>query len=667
MRLSPEAKRIRLLERIDSILGTSYDLSKVIKKIHLETSKVMDTSNFYIATYDRKENMINFEIYYINNKEQTIRSRKFSNGMTEYIIKTKRPWRINRNINQQANRRGIHPVGKSAKSWLGVPMLYKNNAEGVITIQNYKKENAYSIDDEKFLFSIASRAAVVVANTRLMEEEIKRARELSLMNEVAHRLTRSLNVESICESLTKTVIKHFNNLNVTIFLLEGKKIVLKSMSRGFLDEVPRNLTVEMGQGLVGRAAKIGKMIIVNDTSKDKRYIAFGQTCTRSEIVIPLIISRKIIGILNIECNELNAFNPNTVRILELIADRLSVALHNAQLYQGAMSHAKELSVSFTIAKSLISALELDDVLNQIVSVVRKSFSYANIAILLIDNKNKELYIKAAHGYAKRLIRKMRLKIGKEGICGHVAATGEIFYAADVNKVHFYRRWKKSIRSEAAIPLKIRDEIIGVLDIESDKPNAFTERDLRLFSIFASQAAIAIENARLFDETKSLSLTDALTQIANRRHFDLMIENEFRKARGYSRPMSLAILDIDDFKNFNDSYGHLNGDRILVHIAKTLKYNLRDTDFIARYGGEEFVIIFPETQSNVALRVCERIREAIENQKIAIKGAGKKSCSVSIGVSTYPSDAEGIIDLIQNADKALYRAKQLGKNRVESTN
>ncbi|OGC42360.1 hypothetical protein A2Y85_02680 [candidate division WOR-3 bacterium RBG_13_43_14] len=214
-------------------------------------------------------------------------------------------------------------------------------------------------------------------------------------------------------------------------------------------------------------------------------------------------------------------------------------------------------------------------------------------------------------------------------------------------------------------MKIRDEVIGVLDIESDKLNVFTDRDLRLFSIFASQAAIAIENARLYDETKSLSLTDALTQIANRRHFDLMIENEFRKARGYSRPLSLAILDIDNFKHFNDSYGHLNGDRILVHIAGALKDNLRDTDFIARYGGEEFVIIFPETSSTVALRVSERIREAIQNQRIMIKGAGKKACTVSIGVSTFPNNAEGIIELIQNADKALYRAKQLGKNRIET--
>ncbi len=666
MRLSAEARRIRLLERIDSILGSSYELSKVIRRIYQETGKVLDTSNFYIAIFDRKEEMIHFAVYTINGKELEASSRKFGNGMTEYVIKTKRAWRIGRNLKKQAARHGIRPFGKSARSWLGVPMLYKNSVEGVIAIQDYERTNAYGPDDEKFLFSIASRAAVVIANTRLMEDEINRARELALMNEVAHRMTRRLNIDAISESLTRTIIKHFKNLNVAIFLIRDNKIALKSLSLGFREEVPRNLTLEPGQGLVGQAVRTGKTIVVNDIGRDRRYLAFGQTCTRSEIAIPLIISRRAIGVLDVQCNEKNAFSPGTVRILELIADRFTAALHNARLYEDATNHARELSVSFSIAKSLISALELDEVLGQIVTVIRKSFNFANIAILLIDREKKDLYVKAAHGYANRLLKNLRLKIGKQGICGRVAANGEAFYAPDVRKIPFYHQWKKSIRSEVAIPLKIRDEVIGVLDIESERVNDFDERDLRLFTIFASQAAVAIENARLYDETKSLSLTDALTRIANRRHFDLMIENEFKKARGYTRPMSLAILDIDDFKHFNDNYGHLSGDRILVHIAATLKENLRDTDFIARYGGEEFVIIFPETPSNVALRVSERIRASIENNRIMIKVVGKKACTVSIGISTFPGDADGIVELIQNADKALYRAKQLGKNRVEAT-
>jgi diguanylate cyclase (GGDEF)-like protein len=423
--------------------------------------------------------------------------------------------------------------------------------------------------------------------------------------------------------------------------------------------------MEIGEGIVGSVVKSGKAIVANDVTAERRYRSYGQTTTRSEVAIPLKVSQKTIGVLNVESNELNAFNRTTERILELIADRLSVALSNAQLYEEATNHAKELAVSFTIAKSLISALELDDVLNKILEVIRTTFGFTNVAILLIDKENDELYIRAAHGYSRNIMKRVRLKVGKEGVCGHVAGGGELHYAPDVTKTPFYVKGKASIRSEAAIPLKIRGEVIGVLDIESDKLDAFSARDLRLFSVFASQAAVAIENARLYDETKALSLTDALTRIANRRHFDLMLETEIRKARGYSRPLTLAMIDLDNFKSFNDRYGHMAGDKMLLHIANTLKRNTRDTDFVARYGGEEFAIIFPETNCEIAMRVSQRVRSAIERDMLLIRGIGRKKLTVSIGLATYPVHAEGADALIKNADKALYTAKQHGKNRVET--
>jgi diguanylate cyclase (GGDEF)-like protein len=144
----------------------------------------------------------------------------------------------------------------------------------------------------------------------------------------------------------------------------------------------------------------------------------------------------------------------------------------------------------------------------------------------------------------------------------------------------------------------------------------------------------------------------------------MLDREIRKAKWYSRPLSLAMIDLDDFKKFNDRYGHLNGDKMIVHIAHTLKRNIRDSDFVARYGGEEFAILFPELGDIAAAKVLERIRNAVEKKPLAIKGAGQKLMTISIGVATYPYNADDALELVQNADKALYQAKQLGKNRVE---
>ncbi|MEO0106330.1 MAG: diguanylate cyclase, partial [candidate division WOR-3 bacterium] len=573
---------------------------------------------------------------------------------------------INKDLGKQCKRLGIIPHGRNAYSWLGVPMIYKGNVEGVMTIQDYKKENVYTWEDEMFLSNVAAKAAVVIANTRLVEEEMKRAKELAMLNKIVHRLTKSLDMQEICESVTNSILEYFKKFNVAIFWREGEELVLKKLSRGFKDEVPRDLRMKFGQGIVGSSAQTEETIVVNDVSLDKRYISFGQTSTKSEVAIPLKIGKKLCGVLDIQCNEPNAFDEETVRILELIGDRLSVAFHNAKLYEEAVARSRELSVSFTIAQSLISTLELGDVLNRILDVIRRNFGYENCAILLVDKKTNELYVRASSGYPEYVSKNIRLSIPKrEGITAYVAATGKPYYAPDVSQTPFYVMGKKTIKSEAAVPLIVRGSVIGVLDIESEKLNAFTEQDMRMFSVFASQAAIAIENARLYNETKEMSLTDALTKIANRRHFDLILENELKRGRGYARYVSLAMIDLDHFKNFNDKYGHQAGDQLLISIASKLKSTVRDTDLVARYGGEEFAIIFPETTNNAAIRVCERIRTAIENNYITLNKFGKVGTTISIGLATYPQSAQTAQELVHKADLALYKAKKLGRNRVET--
>ncbi len=659
-------RNIQLLRRIDSIFGSSYDLHKVIRKIYREIGKVLDTSNFYIAVYDRAENTIDFEIYTIEGKEMKMKSRELSKGLTEYVIQSKKPLRIDKNYRKLCKRFGIKPKGRDAKSWLGVPMIYKNNVEGVISIQDYKKENVYSTEDEALLMGIANRAAVIVANTKLIEEKMKRANDLSLMNQIADNLTKNLEIDTICSSVTKSITQNFKNFNVAIFLIEHRKVVLKNLSKNFKDSIPNDLRLKFVENVVSALEKAGKTIVANDISKNSLYRLYGHVRTKSGVAIPLNISTKIIGVLNIESNELNAFNENTVRSLELIADLVSVAVHNAQLTEDATIRAKELAVSFTIARSLISTLELGDVLNEVLEVIGKTFGYTSCAVLLADKKTGRLYIKASHGYPRYIryiMRDQRLKSGREGICAHVAATGKPYYAPNVSQDPYYVMGKKAVKSEAAVPLKIKDEVIGVLDIESEKFDAFSERDLRMFSVFASQAAIAIQNDQLYNEIKSLSLTDSLTKAANRRHFDLMLNNELRKAKGYSRPLSLAMIDLDDFKNFNDKFGHLAGDKILIHISHSLRKNVRDTDFVARYGGEEFVIILPETSNSLAMKVSERVRTSVEKDVHTIKDVGRKKMTVSIGVASFPDNAETTAELVHCADRALYRAKQMGKNCV----
>jgi diguanylate cyclase (GGDEF)-like protein len=172
-----------------------------------------------------------------------------------------------------------------------------------------------------------------------------------------------------------------------------------------------------------------------------------------------------------------------------------------------------------------------------------------------------------------------------------------------------------------------------------------------------------ENVRLSEEVRELSLIDEVTKIPNRRYFDLVLGMEVKKAKGYSRQLSIALIDLDHFRSLSARYGKNTSDKILLHLAQTLKRNVRDTDFVARYGGGEFVILLPETMNEAAVNVAERVRNAVERAPLKAKGLRKKKMTISLGVVTYPSSAESLPVLIEQAQKALSRAKQLGRNQV----
>jgi len=219
-----------------------------------------------------------------------------------------------------------------------------------------------------------------------------------------------------------------------------------------------------------------------------------------------------------------------------------------------------------------------------------------------------------------------------------------------------------------IPLKAKDKILGALlvdNIFNKKP--ITKLDIRMLTLFANHAGLAIENSRLYEETLYLSNIDWLTKLWNYGKFQHLLSLELEKAKIHDCVLSLVMLDIDNFKNFNDTFGHLKGDRVLSGIAAMIKGNSRKLDHVSRYGGEEFSIIMPDTDKQNAIYSCERLRHEIE--RFYREGGSTIACSkkltISLGVASFPEDAHVKEDLINKADQALYEAKARGKNMTVS--
>ena len=218
------------------------------------------------------------------------------------------------------------------------------------------------------------------------------------------------------------------------------------------------------------------------------------------------------------------------------------------------------------------------------------------------------------------------------------------------------------KSLLCVPLIAKGEVIGVINITNKKHDKlFNQRDLEFITSLANQAAIAIDNAKLYE----LATKDGMTKLYIYRHFYTLLENEIRRCQRYKRNMSLIMMDIDNFKRINDTYGHLTGDMILKRLASVLQESVRKIDIPARYGGEEFVVILPETDKKDACVIAERIRKSIAKIVVKVNETQDLSPTVSMGVAQFSTDGSEAKELINAADTALYYSKHNGKNMVST--
>ncbi len=312
-------------------------------------------------------------------------------------------------------------------------------------------------------------------------------------------------------------------------------------------------------------------------------------------------------------------------------------------------------------KALSTSIKLSEVSHLIVDGANGILG-AEISWLYLLGKGV-LTFQAAQGYPEDAFS-LVLSVG-ESFEGKTIEEGTLQEKlAEEGEIYLNSIQNLALKSVYAIPLKTKGETIGVFSIGFTFNRNLTFRDKERFISMAYVSSLALHNAILHREIEKLSITDRLTGLYDHAYFQERLAQEVANAQRYKRKVSLLMLDIDSFKKFNDTFGHPKGDQVLKKIGEVLREVIREGDLVARYGGEEFVVVLPETAKSEAVRVADRIRRRIEKEKFE----GNREFpfvtqSVSIGVATYPDDALSKGDLIEQADRALYRAKWGGRNRV----
>jgi diguanylate cyclase (GGDEF)-like protein/PAS domain S-box-containing protein len=350
-------------------------------------------------------------------------------------------------------------------------------------------------------------------------------------------------------------------------------------------------------------------------------------------------------------------------IMRDITDRKKLEL--AELDQRRLAEALRDS-----AITLNSTLKLDEILDRILANIGSLVNYDTAMVSLIegDTVRKTRYHNNPQNIENRLrIGDMQANLLNIPILKTVIKTKQPHLIPDIQKD---ARWQpvavpamQRIHSMVCVPIESHGSVVGVINVISAAPDFFTSVHAERIVAFAHQAAVAFENARLFERAEYLSLTDSLTELYNMRYFVNVARQEFERVQRNNRTLSVVMADIDHFKNVNDSHGHDMGDFALIEIAARIKNNVRTMDTIARYGGEEFIILMPETDLTAASQIAERIRRMIADNPIDNKGTAV-SATLSLGVAEIEKNMGSLDELIKLADQALYKAKANGRNRVE---
>lgn len=334
--------------------------------------------------------------------------------------------------------------------------------------------------------------------------------------------------------------------------------------------------------------------------------------------------------------------------------------------------AGEVAVFHELGKALTSSLQLDQVLRTIMEKIEEFLRPDNWSLLLLDEAKQELYFELAVGKASQALKDVRVKMG-QGIAGWVAQHGEVVIVPDTSKdTRFFgkvdEKTKMETRSIIAVPVKFRDTCLGVIElINCFGPDGFDMRDLKLLEALADFAAIALENARHVKRIHELTIKDDCTSLYNARHMGFILDTEIYRSQRYNYEFSLVFIDLDHFKQVNDTHGHLVGSSLLAEIGEALKDNCRLIDFAFRYGGDEFVILLPQTSKENAINVARRLHKLIRETRWLSKDNLNIHLTPSIGVAAYPLDSRTKEGLLHLADEAMYLVKNTNRDSVAAAN
>ncbi|MBI3161892.1 MAG: GAF domain-containing protein, partial [Chloroflexi bacterium] len=382
----------------------------------------------------------------------------------------------------------------------------------------------FASDELNMLQGLGQIVTMSLLASHRAEVEQFRLRQLNLVREVSAQIANVLNVDELATRVTRLIQETFNYYYVAIFTLKPNSKSLRFRASAVARRTGKKkasiaLEVEAGQGLIGECALSGQQIISDDVRADPRYRFIDSLPeTKSEVVIPLKIEDRVLGVLDVQSNQLQAFHPNDLLILNALADNIARAVEGARLYGSLRRRAEQMTLVSEISKKVTSTLDLPEIMRDAASLIHEKFGYAHVSLFTVHPNRRLIVYEAGSGRRSKKLDGFTISLDEpDGIMPWVARNAKTVLANDVTKHDRYLPSPlppKNTRSELCVPLIYNEDVVGLLDIQSDRLNAFTEDDRMIFEAVADTMAAAIRNADLYRSEKwRRQVSDSLREVA----------------------------------------------------------------------------------------------------------------------------------------------------------
>jgi diguanylate cyclase (GGDEF)-like protein len=514
----------------------------------------------------------------------------------------------------------------------------------------------------RLLIGLALQIALALENYVVMHEAQRRTKEYELLTEIGQAISSHLNQDEVLRTVQAELGQIFDTSTFYIAFQEEDEIRFElEIEDGVI--LPKR-SRPAGNGLTEYLMRTGEpLLIESDLEAMRKKLGVDLVPAepaRSFCGVPIFLGGKAAGVMAALSTERESqFLARDLEVMQTVAGQLGVAVENARLFTEEQRRARHLAFLNSISKMAISSEDAEQMMADIVREIQKNFRYDHIGIGIMDYAAKDIEIKAEAGSTSQTLGR-RIAVGS-GVLGKVARTGVSALVQNAGPGHLAGVLPES-QAVLCLPIRYGESLLGVLNIESRDENAFAPQDVLILNTLADLLATALHNSFVFQRLQQQSITDGLTGIKTRRFFWEALSSEWKRAARSGRPFSVVLIDLDKFKEVNDSLGHLEGDLVLARVGRLLEQKCRQSNVVARYGGDEFIILMPETGIEQAQVLAERLRLWLATDPML----EEHHITGSFGVASFPVHAFSMEDLIRVADAGMYVAKHAGGNQVSTT-